>query len=66
MQQKEQTSTLFVRLLQVTNHYMSASFWSCLGLVQFFPLEYPHCMELPQLFTKPWKFRFPWYSSQHV
>lgn len=57
---------LFVPLLQVTNHYMPASFWSHLGLVHFFPVEYPHCLELAQLLTKPWKFRFPWYRSQHV
>lgn len=62
MQQEEQTSVLFVPLLQVTNHYMPASFWSHLSLVQFFPLEYPHCLELAQLLTS----RFPWYSSQHV
>lgn len=66
MQQEELTSILFMSLLQVTSHDMSASFWSHLGLVQFFPLEDPHYLELAQLLTKPWKFRFPWYSSQRV
>lgn len=62
MQYDEQTSMFFVPLLQVTNHYIFASFWSHLDLGQLFPLESPHCLEPAQLLTKP----FPCYSSQHV
>lgn len=66
MQRDEQTSLFFLPLLQVTNRYIFASLWSHLGLGQLFPLESPHCLEPTQLLTKPWKFRFPSYSSQHV
>lgn len=63
MQHDKQTSVFFVPLLQVTIHYIFASFWSRLGLGQLFSLESPHCLEPAQLLTKPWKFRFPCYRN---